>query len=135
MQRINIDFSILSRLSAGIALALSLSSCANQFEYKPNDWHLVTHTRGDNVQTAYIDKNRTIFEDGIHKTWVKLEFNSDQEIPYAGDKRSQVSGVMIARRIDSSVWYDCRSKTASIISYQIYSRNGDLLDAKWQSLM
>lgn len=113
------------------ALVLILSGCTNQFAYKNNDWKLVTETKKPDYKTVYVDQNRIECEDGKCRAWVKMIFGNEEEVGFSGNKEGTVSGYMKVKRMDASVEYDCESKLATIISYQFYDKNDEMMDAKW----
>ncbi len=115
-----------------ILLILCLSSCANPFEYKENDWVQVTEGQKENYQAVYVDKNRIDCDkEGNCMAWVKMIFATEQTIPFKGTKEGTVSGYMLAKRVDSSVKYFCNTTKAQVISYQIYGKDDKLIDSKW----
>jgi hypothetical protein len=109
-----------------------LTSCTNPFSYKKYDWVQVSETNKENYQAVYVDKNRIKCNDlGNCTAWVKMLFAQDQKIPYSGNKEGQITGFLLARRVDSSVKYYCNLTKSQIISYQIYNKEDKLIDSKW----
>lgn len=116
------------------ALVFSLSSCTNQFAYKPSEWKQVSESESkekSEYTAAYIDKNRTDCKDGECQAWTKMVFGEVRSISYSGSKPGQVSGEMQAKRIDSSVKFDCKRRLMTLISYQIYDGSDKMIDSKW----
>ena len=123
---------LLKKISLLGFIVFSLASCNNPFAYEENDWEQVSETGKENYQAVYIDKNRIECDkSGNCTAWVKMLFMQDQKVPYSGDKAGQVSGFLLARRVDSSVKYFCNLTKAQIISYQIYDKYDKLIDSKW----
>ena len=114
-----------------LLLTSTLSSCSNPFAIKEHDWIQVSQAGKENYQAVYLDKNRTKCKDGACTAWVKMIFVQDQQIPYSGNKQGEISGVLLARRVDSSVKYYCNLYKSQIISYQIYDKYDKLIDSKW----
>jgi hypothetical protein len=108
----------------------SLSSCSNQFAYLPNNWHLVTNSE-DKAKSVYVDSNRITRDGSKVRVWTKVLFGDVEAVKYSGTKPGQVSGAMMVKRIDSSIEYDCKAKTAMLISYQLYDSDDKLIDSKW----
>ncbi|MEY3370468.1 MAG: hypothetical protein RLZZ361_1138 [Cyanobacteriota bacterium] len=109
---------------------LNLGSCTNQFAYLPNNWQQITSSK-DKTKTVYIDKNRVTRDGKKIRVWTKVLFGEVEAVKYSGTKPGQVSGSMMVKRIDSSIEYDCQSKTALLISYQLYDNEDKLIDSKW----
>ena len=115
-----------------LVLTFLLNSCANPFEYKENKWVQVTESRKENYQAVYVDENRIECDsDGNCMAWLKMIFSEPEIIPFRGSKDGQVSGYMMAKRVDSSVKYLCNLRKTQVISYQIYDKNDKLIDSKW----
>jgi hypothetical protein len=132
MGYIKATMSNLSKFLTLSLVVLILTSCSNPFDYKKNDWIQVTETGKENYEAVYVDKNRIeCDEHGNCIAWVKMIFARDQKIPYTGNKTGQVTGYMLARRVDSSVKYYCNLTKSQIISYQIYNKEDKLIDSKW----
>ncbi len=114
-------------------LGILLSSCTNQFAYKPNAWKEVTQTEPEkeDYTTAYIDENKTSCKEEKCQAWTKLIFKEERPIAFGGSKRGEVSGEMNVKRIDSSVEYDCKRHMVMIISYQLYDGKDQMIDSKW----
>jgi len=108
----------------------SLNSCSNQFAYLPNNWQLVTNS-SDKTKTVYVDKNRITQDGSKFRVWTKVLFGEVEAVKYSGNKPGQVSGEMMVKRIDSSIEYDCKARTAMLISYQLYDSEDKLIDSKW----
>jgi hypothetical protein len=120
------------KLTILVCTVILLNSCSNSFDYKKNDWVQVTETPKENYNATYVDKNRIECDkDGNCVAWIKMIFSKDQQIPFSGSKQGQVSGYMLARRVDSSVKYFCNLTKSQIISYQIYDKTDKLIDSKW----
>jgi hypothetical protein len=109
---------------------LGLSSCSNQFDYLPHNWQLVTSS-GDKTKSVYVDTNRITRDGSKVRVWTKVLFGEVESVNYSGTKPGQVSGSMMVKRIDSSIEYDCKAKTAMLISYQLYDNEDKLIDSKW----
>ena len=122
---------MLQRYLSLIILSLLLASCSNQFAYKANDWVKVTETSDENPQTVYLDKNRVDCKDDKCRTWLKMVFGKEKPINFSGDKKGEVSGVMMVKRIDAAVDYDCKFKTSLINAYQLYDKSDKMIDKKW----
>jgi hypothetical protein len=115
-----------------ILLLVCFSACSNQFAYKEHEWVQVTETGKEDYQAVYIDKNRIDCDkNGNCTSWIKMIFMQDQVIPFSGNKPGEISGALMARRVDSSVKYFCNLTKAQIISYQIYDKYDKLIDSKW----
>tara|TARA_B100001989_G_C24380731_1_gene384161 strand:+ start:86 stop:544 length:459 start_codon:yes stop_codon:yes gene_type:complete len=113
-------------------VSILLVSCSNPFAYKKHDWVQVTETGRDDYQAVYVDRNRIECDkEGNCTAWIKMIFAKEKQIPFGGNKQGQVSGYMLAKRIDSSVKYFCNLAKAQIISYQIYDKKDQLMDSKW----
>lgn len=124
--------SSLNKTLAIFTAMLVLNSCSNPFAVKKHDWVQVSETSKKNYQAVYVDKNRIECDDnGNCVAWTKMLFSQDQQIPYSGSKQGQVSGYLLARRVDSSVKFYCNLTKSQIISYQIYNKAGKLIDSKW----
>jgi hypothetical protein len=121
-----------SVLGCVLIFLFSLTSCSNQFAYKENDWVQITQSgSGINSKTVYADKNRSTCENGICKVWTKIEFFSDEAIPFEPNKQGSEPGAYLAKRIDSMVWYYCDTGESKLISYQLYDRDGKLVESQW----
>lgn len=115
-----------------IVLTLVTSACSNQFEHKKAKWKQISQSRGDEITTVYIDENRVeSVDDTRMQAWVKFIFGKEKQIPFNGQKKGEVSGFMLVKRMDSSVRYNCQTRMSTIISYQLYDAKDKMFDAKW----
>jgi len=119
------------RLINVFILVLTLSSCTNQFAYKPNKWVSVSETKEPNYSSSYIDENRLSCKDGKCQAWVKMVFGQERQVGFNGEKPGEVSGYMNVKRVDSSIEYDCTARTAQMVSYQLYGPDDKMIDSKW----
>lgn len=111
-------------------LLIFLFSCTNEFAYKKNDWKLVTESIDQNPKKVFVDMNRLSCKGSRCEIWTKMEFDQDTYIPFSSEKlKSQ--GVLIARRIDSAVKINCLERKVTISSYQVYNKDGEIIDSKW----
>ncbi len=113
------------------ALLLLSTSCVNRFAYDKNDWKFVTKTIDQNPKTFFIDENRTICEGNICKAWTKMEFDREEIITFTSDKPEQGSVSFAVKKIDAMVWYNCLRRTSTVISYQLYDRDGKFVYSNW----
>lgn len=122
---------MLKKFLSFLIISSILASCSNEFAYKPNNWTKITETRDENPQTVYLDTNRVECKDQQCSAWVKMLFGKDKPVNFGGDKKGQVSGTMLVRRIDAAVDYDCKNRTSRINAYQLYDARGEMIDKKW----
>lgn len=103
-------------------------ACENQFAHKKNDWQFVTQTDYGNPKKLYIDQNRIDREDNIVRAWTKMVFKEMEPIKFhskAGE------ATLLVKRMDSSVHYNCKSKTSKLISYQLYDEKDQFIHNQW----
>ncbi len=104
------------------------SSCVNVFEYKENKWKFITRTTSGNLKSVYVDENR--IEDSPHavKAWTKVVFQELEPIPFESkDGRA----VLMTKRVDSSVLYNCDAHTSTVLSYQLYDGDDKFIYNQW----
>ena len=106
-------------------------ACSNKFDYEANEWKLVTSTKDTNTKKIYIDENRTNCEAGVCQAWTKMVFATTEPISFDSQKEGSRKQVILVKRVDSTVKYDCRARTSTIISYQLYDKEDKLAYSNW----
>gem|GEM_PF-3516755 len=104
------------------------SSCKNLFEYKENKWKYITTTSSSNVKTVFVDENRVEHNKHAVKAWTKVIFQRLEPIPFEG---KEGRAVLMVKRIDSSVLYNCDAKTSTVLSYQLYDEQDKFIYNQW----
>lgn len=111
-----------------LLITFSCTACVNMFAYKENDWKLVTRTTAGNIKTIYVDQNRIKHKGDAIEVWTKMVFQTLEPIPF---QSKEGTAVLMTKRMDSSVSYDCVRKTSTLKSYQLYDENDKFIYNQW----
>ncbi len=113
----------------GFSLIVFLcSACTNVFEYKENKWKYITRSTAGNPKTVYVDENRVTRKGDSVQVWTKMVFQDLEAIPF---ESKEGTAVLMTKRMDTSVSYDCVRKTSTLMSYQLYDKNDKFIYNQW----
>ncbi len=111
-----------------LLITFSCTACVNMFAYKENDWKYVTSTTAGNPKTIYVDQNRIKHDGNKVEVWTKMVFQELEPIVFHG---KEGTAVLMTKRMDSSVSYDCVRKTSTLKSYQLYDKDDKFIYNQW----
>jgi hypothetical protein len=104
------------------------SACKNVFETQENKWKFITRTTTGNFKSVYVDENRVEHKGNTVKVWTKVVFQELEAIPF---ESKEGRAVLMTKRVDSSVLYNCDAQTSTVLSYQLYDGDDKFIYNQW----